>query len=177
MKLQRHGVFAKGSFGQCFLIAPPVAHAIVEAVGPRPDETVVEIGTGTGTLARMIAPHSRRVLAIERDRDPVAALHTEGLPFNVALLEQDAAVFDYESLARSEPVPEQANAARMNFCRDKYYGSVLSGLKSGRGDFNFFSGIYDWRLEDVNRFRGHTFVNQDKLVVIVLAREGNTHLF
>jgi len=47
---------------------------------------------------------------------------------------------DGADLARSEPVPEQANAARMNFCRDKYYGSVLSGLKSGRGDFNFFSG-------------------------------------
>jgi 16S rRNA (adenine1518-N6/adenine1519-N6)-dimethyltransferase len=101
--LARHRLAPKDSFGQCFLVAPPVARAITEALAPRSDETVVEIGTGTGTLARMIAPFARSVVAIERDRDLVSALRTEGLPPNVTLLEQDASTFDYAGLAASEP--------------------------------------------------------------------------
>lgn len=101
--LSRHHLRPKDSFGQCFLVAAPVAEAIVRALDARPDETVIEIGTGCGTLAKMIAPHARRVIAIERDRDLVAALRAEGLPPNVELLEQDAAAFDYAGVAAREP--------------------------------------------------------------------------
>lgn len=101
--LARHRLRPKDSFGQCFLVALPVAEAIVAALDPRPDETVIDIGTGTGLLARMIAPRVRRVLAIERDRDLVAALRTEPLPPNVEVIEADAAAFDYRAVAASEP--------------------------------------------------------------------------
>src|SRR5262249_48620879 len=93
--LSRHGLRPKDSFGQCFLVAPPVAAASVEALAPRHDETVIEIGTGCGTLARMIAPLAKRVVAIERDRDLVAALRVEPPAPNVEIVEQDAAAFDY----------------------------------------------------------------------------------
>ncbi len=101
--LSRHHLRPKDSFGQCFLIAEPVAIAIVAALAARPDETVIEIGTGCGTLARMIAPHARRVIAIERDRDLVSALQREGLPDRVELVEADAAQFDYGAIAANEP--------------------------------------------------------------------------
>lgn len=96
--LARHGLRAKESFGQCFLIAPPVARAIVDAVDPRPDETVVEIGTGPGTLAKMLARRARHVVAIERDRDMVRALRDEGLAPNIEVVEADAAAWDYASV-------------------------------------------------------------------------------
>jgi 16S rRNA (adenine1518-N6/adenine1519-N6)-dimethyltransferase len=102
--LARHGLYPKDSFGQCFLVAKPVAEAIVTALDPRPDETVIEIGTGPGTLAKMIAPRARRVVAIERDRDMVAALRAESLPSNLEVLEEDAAAFDYAAAAAREPV-------------------------------------------------------------------------
>ncbi|MEI8254578.1 MAG: 16S rRNA (adenine(1518)-N(6)/adenine(1519)-N(6))-dimethyltransferase RsmA [Deltaproteobacteria bacterium] len=101
--LSRHHLRPKDSFGQCFLVAEPVAAAIVAALGAREDETVIEIGTGCGTLARMIAPHARRVIAIERDRDLVAALQKDGLPDRVELVEADAAQFDYGAIAANEP--------------------------------------------------------------------------
>lgn len=95
--LARHGLRPKDSFGQCFLIAPHVVDAITEALDPRPHESVIEIGTGTGTLARALAPSARAVIAIERDRDLVAALRAEGLPPNVSLDEADAGAWDYRS--------------------------------------------------------------------------------
>jgi 16S rRNA (adenine1518-N6/adenine1519-N6)-dimethyltransferase len=101
--LLRHGLYPKESFGQNLLVAKPVAEAIVAAVDPRSDETVIEIGTGPGTLANMFAPRVRRVLAIERDREMVAALRAEALPPNVEVLEEDAAVFDYAAVAAREP--------------------------------------------------------------------------
>ena len=96
--LSRHGLRPKDSFGQCFLIAPPIARAIVDAVDPRADETVIEVGTGPGTLAKMIAPRARRVIAIERDRDLVRALSQEQLPPNVEVVEADAATWDYNAV-------------------------------------------------------------------------------
>lgn len=102
--LARHGLSPKDSFGQCFLVAPPVARSIVAALDPRPDETVVEIGTGPGTLAKMIAPRARRVVAIERDRDMVRALREEPLPPNVEVVEADAASWDYRAAAEREPL-------------------------------------------------------------------------
>lgn len=102
--LARHGLRPKDSFGQCFLVAEPVARAIVEAVDAAPHETVVEIGTGPGTLARMLSPHARRVVAIERDRDLVRALAAESLPANVEVVEADAAAWDYAGLCAREPV-------------------------------------------------------------------------
>jgi 16S rRNA (adenine1518-N6/adenine1519-N6)-dimethyltransferase len=101
--LSRHGLRPKDSFGQCFLVAEPVARGIVDAVDPRADETVIEIGTGTGTLARMLAPRCRRVLAIERDRDLVRGLLAEPLPANVEVVEADAATWDYASACAAEP--------------------------------------------------------------------------
>lgn len=101
--LSRHGLRPKDSFGQCFLVAPHVVAAIVRAVDARADETVIEIGTGTGTLARALAPLASSVIAIERDRDLVAALRAEGLPPNVRLDEADAATWDYASACAAGP--------------------------------------------------------------------------
>jgi 16S rRNA (adenine1518-N6/adenine1519-N6)-dimethyltransferase len=101
--LGRHELRPKDSFGQNFLVAPSIAESIVRALAARTDETVVEIGTGTGTLAKMLAPTVKQVLAIERDRDLVKALAQEALAPNIAVLEQDAAAFDYSAQCDREP--------------------------------------------------------------------------
>ena len=107
--LSRHKLRPKDSFGQCFLVSPHVVRSIVEAVGARPDETVVEIGTGTGTLARCLAPTAKHVIAIERDRDLVAALTAEPLPPNVTLVEADAATYDYSAVYAQGPTAVVGN--------------------------------------------------------------------
>ncbi len=107
--LKRHGLRPKDSFGQCFLVAGPVAASIVAAVDPRPDETVIEIGTGTGTLAAMLAPRSAQVVAIERDRDLVRGLLADGVAPNVTVVEADAATFDYAAVAAAGPTAVVGN--------------------------------------------------------------------
>jgi 16S rRNA (adenine1518-N6/adenine1519-N6)-dimethyltransferase len=107
--LSRHRLRPKDSFGQCFLIAEPVAKQIVQAIETRLDETVIEIGTGCGTLARMIAPSVRRVVAIERDRDLVNALRADGLPDRVELVEADAAQFEFQRVAEEQPTSVVGN--------------------------------------------------------------------
>src|SRR5437588_5138896 len=85
--------------------------------------------------------------------------------------------YDSPALARNELAPEQANAAGMSFCRDKNHGAVLPSCESRCNDFDFVGGIHDRRFEDVNRLRRHGFVNQNQLVVIILAGERDAHLF
>lgn len=101
--LSRHGLRPKDSFGQCFLVAEPVVRSIVTALDPRENETVIEIGTGTGTLAKAISPRCAKVIAIERDRELVRALTQEGMAENVVLIEEDAAGFDFATVCASGP--------------------------------------------------------------------------
>jgi 16S rRNA (adenine1518-N6/adenine1519-N6)-dimethyltransferase len=96
--LSRHGLRPKDSFGQCFLIAPPIARMICDAVDARPEETIIDIGTGTATLARMLAPKAQKIIAIERDRDMVASLLKDSLPPTIEVVEADAAQFDYTAI-------------------------------------------------------------------------------
>jgi len=107
--LKRHSLRPKDSFGQCFLVASPVAASIVAAVDARPDETIIEIGTGTGTLAAMLAPHAGAVIAIERDRDLVRGLLADGVAPNVTVVEADAATYDYAAVAARGPTSVVGN--------------------------------------------------------------------
>ncbi|HET9707678.1 MAG TPA: 16S rRNA (adenine(1518)-N(6)/adenine(1519)-N(6))-dimethyltransferase RsmA [Gemmatimonadales bacterium] len=58
----------KKSLGQHFLTDPRILARIVDALEPLPDDQVVEIGAGSGTLTRALAPRVGRVVAIEKDR-------------------------------------------------------------------------------------------------------------
>jgi 16S rRNA (adenine1518-N6/adenine1519-N6)-dimethyltransferase len=80
--------------GQHFLRDPAILDRIVDALDPRPDDAVLEIGPGEGTLTRRLAPRVGWVVAIEKDRRLVAALHPP-LPGNVTLLEGDALDLDW----------------------------------------------------------------------------------
>jgi len=60
--------------GQHFLNNPTVARSLVEACEIRHDETVLEIGPGTGALTRELLATGGHVLAIEKDPTLVSAL-------------------------------------------------------------------------------------------------------
>lgn len=107
--LQRHGLHAKKSFGQNFLISERAFRAIVDATVRRDDDWIVEIGPGLGTLtARLVerVPEGK-VIAVERDRDMVAVLRAElGTVENLQIEEADAMRFDLNMIARwrGEPI-------------------------------------------------------------------------
>ncbi len=81
------------------------------------------------------------------------------------------------ALIRSEPAPEQAYSPRVRLGGDKNHRAIVFARHRGSNDPDFVHGIHDRRLEDVNRLRRHSFVNQNEIVVMVLAGKGNAHLF
>jgi 16S rRNA (adenine1518-N6/adenine1519-N6)-dimethyltransferase len=88
--------------GQHFLHDPAILDRIVSALDPSPNDVVLEIGSGRGTLTRRLAPRVGRLLTIEKDRRLAADLrNAEGekaLPANVRLVEGDALSVDWHQL-------------------------------------------------------------------------------
>jgi 16S rRNA (adenine1518-N6/adenine1519-N6)-dimethyltransferase len=73
--IRRHGLSAKKSLGQNFLLDLNLTGRIARAGGPLQGITVVEIGPGPGGLTRaLLAEGARHVIAIERDSRAIAAL-------------------------------------------------------------------------------------------------------
>jgi 16S rRNA (adenine1518-N6/adenine1519-N6)-dimethyltransferase len=66
---------ARKRFGQHFL-EPAWVAKLVQAIAPRPGEPFIEIGPGRGAITWPLVERSGRVLAIEVDRDLVAALRS-----------------------------------------------------------------------------------------------------
>ncbi|HEY4404144.1 MAG TPA: 16S rRNA (adenine(1518)-N(6)/adenine(1519)-N(6))-dimethyltransferase RsmA [Xanthobacteraceae bacterium] len=73
--ISRHGLRAKRSLGQNFLLDLNLTARIARAAGPFDDVTIIEIGPGPGGLTRaLLAAGARRVIAVERDQRAIAAL-------------------------------------------------------------------------------------------------------
>jgi len=93
----RHGLRAKKSLGQNFLLDLNLTGRIARAAGPFHDITIVEIGAGPGGLTRaLLAQEAKRVIAIERDDRAIAALAElkEHYPDRLDIVAADALKFD-----------------------------------------------------------------------------------
>jgi 16S rRNA (adenine1518-N6/adenine1519-N6)-dimethyltransferase len=55
-------------YGQHFLTDPTILAGIVDALGARPQDTVVEIGPGRGSMTDILADRAGRVVGVEIDR-------------------------------------------------------------------------------------------------------------
>lgn len=65
--LAAHGLTAKKSFGQHFLLDLNVTRKIVRLAEVAPDEVVIEVGPGPGGLSRALLEAGAFVIAIEKD--------------------------------------------------------------------------------------------------------------
>ena len=73
--IRRHGLSAKKSLGQNFLLDLNLTARIARAGGPLDGVTVLEVGPGPGGLTRaLLAEGAKRVIAIERDARATPAL-------------------------------------------------------------------------------------------------------
>ena len=93
----RSGHVARKRFGQHFLVDRHVIAQIVDAIAPRPDDRLVEIGPGLGALTDALLERVPRLTAIEIDRD-LAARWRERAPGRVELIEADALGYDFAAL-------------------------------------------------------------------------------
>ena len=97
--LDRAGVFPSKQLGQNFLTDQNMARWIVSQLEISPDDTVVEIGPGTGALTEHVLGKAKRVILVEfdarlatalverfKDRDDVEVHHADGAKFDRRLL-------------------------------------------------------------------------------------------
>jgi 16S rRNA (adenine1518-N6/adenine1519-N6)-dimethyltransferase len=87
-------------FGQHFLTDESVIHAIVNAIGPKPDDVLVEIGPGLGALTKPLLERIPHLHVVELDRDIIARLKKTWPPDRLTIHEGDALKFDFGSLGK-----------------------------------------------------------------------------
>jgi 16S rRNA (adenine1518-N6/adenine1519-N6)-dimethyltransferase len=95
--IRRHGLAAKKSLGQNFLLDLNLAARIARAGGPLAGVTVVEVGPGPGGLTRaLLSLGAERVIAVERDARAIAALEEIAAhhPGRLQIIAGDALEFD-----------------------------------------------------------------------------------
>src|SRR4029077_3281576 len=108
----RHGLRAKRSLGQNFLLDLNLTARIARAAGPLDAVTIIEIGPGPGGLTRsLLAEGARRVIAVERDQRAIAALQEIGAhyPGRLEMVAGDALEFDVTSRLGGRPASIVAN--------------------------------------------------------------------
>jgi len=88
--------FNKG-LGQNFILDEGFLQSIVDQVGLSRDDTVVEIGTGAGTLTRVLARCARKVVTFELDKRLLAVLEGQFRDFcNIDLRFEDGLKADID---------------------------------------------------------------------------------
>jgi 16S rRNA (adenine1518-N6/adenine1519-N6)-dimethyltransferase len=104
--LAEHGLLAKKSFGQHFLLDLNVTRKIARLAGPFEGATVIEVGPGPGGLTRaLVESDAGRVIAVEKDARflPLLSELSEAAPGRLELVEADALKVDEAALARGAP--------------------------------------------------------------------------
>ena len=86
---------ARKRLGQHFL-EPVWADKVTDAIAPSPDDVFLEIGPGPGILTLKLAPKVARLIAIEIDRDLIAALAPK-LPSNASIVPGDVLDADLDA--------------------------------------------------------------------------------
>ena len=88
-------------FGQNFLHDPAIIARIVNAIGPKPGERLVEIGPGQGAITWPLLERAGSLEVVELDRDLVAALQQQTpAGAHLSIHSADALRFDFRALAR-----------------------------------------------------------------------------
>ncbi|MBN1258827.1 ribosomal RNA small subunit methyltransferase A [Candidatus Peregrinibacteria bacterium] len=88
--LRLHGLWAKKSFGQNFLVDEEALERIVQTANIHSSDTVVEVGPGTGFLTERLIQKAKRVITVEFDADMVEVMKRrfKGVP-NLEIIHSD----------------------------------------------------------------------------------------
>jgi 16S rRNA (adenine1518-N6/adenine1519-N6)-dimethyltransferase len=94
----------KPKLGQHFLRDESAARRIVDALGDISQQTVLEIGPGTGAITGMLVRRARRVIAIELDKVLAAQLRMQlALASNIEVIEGDVLAIDFDTIFGPKP--------------------------------------------------------------------------
>lgn len=98
--LEAHGLWARKSFGQHFLLDLNVTRRIARLAGPLEGRAVLEVGPGPGGLTRALLEAGAQVVAIEKDARflPLLAELAQASDGRLTVVEADALAVDHLAL-------------------------------------------------------------------------------
>jgi 16S rRNA (adenine1518-N6/adenine1519-N6)-dimethyltransferase len=106
----RYQPFAKRSLGQNFLVDGSIIARIVQALNPKPDDVVIEIGPGRGALTEKLADRVGTLYALELDTELSRLLkHRFADRQNIHVIEADALQVDFALIANGRKLRLVAN--------------------------------------------------------------------
>lgn len=109
--LRAFGIRPRKRYGQHFLVSRRALNTILAAAALGPDDTVLEVGAGIGTLTVALAQRAGRVLAVEVDPALRPALTAAvSACSNVAVMIADVLELDVPALLRPFHGPKKAVA-------------------------------------------------------------------
>jgi 16S rRNA (adenine1518-N6/adenine1519-N6)-dimethyltransferase len=103
--LADHGLLAKKSFGQHFLLDLNITRKIARLAGPLDGQNVIEVGPGPGGLTRGLLEAGARVIAVEKDPRflPLLAELAAAADGRLTVIEADALDAHEAALLDGEP--------------------------------------------------------------------------
>ena len=101
--IQKYGFDFQKKFGQNFLIDARVLDKIIAAAEIGPEDCVLEIGPGIGTMTQYLAEQAGKVIAVEIDDKLIPILQETLKDYdNVRIIHQDVMKLDLNELAATE---------------------------------------------------------------------------
>ncbi|MGH1360622.1 MAG: 16S rRNA (adenine(1518)-N(6)/adenine(1519)-N(6))-dimethyltransferase RsmA [Burkholderiaceae bacterium] len=92
---------ARRRFGQNFLVDEGVIDQIIECIGPRNGDRLIEIGPGLGALTQGLVGRSSELTVIELDRDLAKRLRQQYSSEQLTLVESDVLKADWPALLQA----------------------------------------------------------------------------
>jgi 16S rRNA (adenine1518-N6/adenine1519-N6)-dimethyltransferase len=112
--LKEYDLRPSKGLGQNFLVNPAILEKIVAAAELTPDDTVLEIGAGLGTLTEHLARAAGRVVAVELDERLIPVLRDTLSGFdNVTLVQGDILELDPAALVRANQPTSQLTSYKV----------------------------------------------------------------
>jgi 16S rRNA (adenine1518-N6/adenine1519-N6)-dimethyltransferase len=104
--LERYGLYTRKALGQHFLVDDNVVGRIVDAAAIAPDEPVLEVGPGIGTLTVALVGAGANVVAVEFDTRLLPVLgEIEQSPGSLRVVHADAVSVDLADLVTAAGPP------------------------------------------------------------------------
>ena len=100
--IRKYKIGLKKSLGQNFLVDTNIAKKIASKANISPEDIILEIGSGIGSLTEVLLPLSNKIICIEIDRLIAKAfkdIFTERLGKEIEFIEGDALKLDYCKLS------------------------------------------------------------------------------
>src|SRR6478735_8408734 len=164
----QHAHVPRKRFGQHFLHDQGILRRIVEAIAPKPDDRIVEIGPGEGALTLPLLRAAGHMTAIELDRDLIESLAARARDIGALnIISADVLTVDFGDLAGGLSRPSMASDAL----------GLLSGNTQlrvvGNLPYNISTPILFHCLEYAGSIRDMHFMLQKEVVDRMAAPPGS----